>query len=540
VYGDQDMHSVVRNHTMDYMLKNADYFSQYVTEDFEQYVNRKRSDHSYGNNLEMQAMAEMYSRTIEVHQYSIDPINIFFGMYKTDNAPIRLSYHYGVHYNSVVDPYSATVGVGLGLAGHKPGLADKMLMKDALKHSENFHLEQALLQDHLHVSDRDTTYEALEEAVARESYLTWLREQEMRTRSGQHGLESTSAACVSGSVAVTHHPLPPPLNTLSSSPPHPTHHPESSARHLYTLSPSSPLPHSSTSTPPPSSSSKQKFATGKSTDNKPHTKTTSATLHTSSSESKLSSLKSVLRPAPPQRNSASSSSLHGLRMHNRWASAVPRRSASLGSHQHGSARTSPYNSPRTSPHGSRRGSRHCSPYTSPYHSPRNSIHGSPPLASTCGSPTTTGDDPVFMYHSPKPVATSSSAAGVVAGAKPLAPGINRNIGRGADLSATKSKSVRSSPPAKTHPSPPPPSHPSSSSSSSSAQVSGPAYAPDFESGRVLDQLPFEYSSFLDLPPSAFGLSEWEDDRVLAAVLAASQQEYLQGLKQNSRGGAESL
>ena len=37
-----------------------------------------------------------------------------------------------------------------------------------------------------------------------------------------------------------------------------------------------------------------------------------------------------------------------------------------------------------------------------------------------------------------------------------------------------------------------------------------------------------------------GLSEWEDDRILAAVLAASQQEYLQGLKQNSRGGAESL
>ena len=68
-------------------------------------------------------------------------------------------------------------------------LADKMLMKDAMKHSENFHLEQALLQDHLQLSDRDTTYEALEEAVARESYLTWLREQEMRTRSGQHGLE---------------------------------------------------------------------------------------------------------------------------------------------------------------------------------------------------------------------------------------------------------------------------------------------------------------------------------------------------------------
>ena len=52
-------------------LKNAEYFSQFVTEDFEQYINRKRSDHSYGNNLEMQAMAEMYNRAIEVHQYSI-------------------------------------------------------------------------------------------------------------------------------------------------------------------------------------------------------------------------------------------------------------------------------------------------------------------------------------------------------------------------------------------------------------------------------------------------------------------------------------
>ena len=52
-----------------------------------------------------------------------EPINIFFGVYKTDNAPIRLSYHAGVHYNSVVNPFQATIGVGLGLAGHKPGVS---------------------------------------------------------------------------------------------------------------------------------------------------------------------------------------------------------------------------------------------------------------------------------------------------------------------------------------------------------------------------------------------------------------------------------
>ena len=64
-----------------------------------------------------------------------------------------------------------------------------MLMGGALRDSEALHLEQALLEERLQSSDRDTTYEALEEAVARESYLTWLREQEMRTRSGQHSVE---------------------------------------------------------------------------------------------------------------------------------------------------------------------------------------------------------------------------------------------------------------------------------------------------------------------------------------------------------------
>lgn len=33
--------------------------------------------------------------------------------------------------------------------------------------------------------------------------------------------------------------------------------------------------------------------------------------------------------------------------------------------------------------------------------------------------------------------------------------------------------------------------------------------------------------------SFVGLSEWEDDRLLAAVLAASQQEYIETLKQNT-------
>ena len=71
-----------------------------------------------------------------------EPINSFQGSLQTDNEPIRLSYHMGTHYNSLVDPYKATVGVGLGLPGFQPGQADNNLMKEATRQSENVHLEQ--------------------------------------------------------------------------------------------------------------------------------------------------------------------------------------------------------------------------------------------------------------------------------------------------------------------------------------------------------------------------------------------------------------
>ena len=35
VYGDQEMHDAARRLAMDYILQNADYFSQYITEEIE-------------------------------------------------------------------------------------------------------------------------------------------------------------------------------------------------------------------------------------------------------------------------------------------------------------------------------------------------------------------------------------------------------------------------------------------------------------------------------------------------------------------------
>lgn len=131
-------------------MKNADYFSNYVTEDFTTYINRKRKNNCHGNHIEMQAMAEMYNRPVEVYQYSTgeseqpaapllsasriqltsfppplppEPINTFHGIHQNHDEPIRVSYHRNIHYNSVVNPNKATIGVGLGLPAFKPGVS---------------------------------------------------------------------------------------------------------------------------------------------------------------------------------------------------------------------------------------------------------------------------------------------------------------------------------------------------------------------------------------------------------------------------------
>ncbi|XP_017875487.1 OTU domain-containing protein 5-A isoform X5 [Ceratina calcarata] len=186
VYGDQEMHSVVRKHCMDYIASNQEFFSHFVAEDFSTYVDRKRQEYVHGNHIEMQAMSEMYNRSIQLYCYSTEPINIFHTMVESDNEPIRLSYQRGSHYNSIVDPYKATIGVGLGLPSFNPGAADRQLVSDAVRQSEELQIEQfssseqTMLEDKIKATDWEATNEAIEEQVARESYLQWLRDNEMR------------------------------------------------------------------------------------------------------------------------------------------------------------------------------------------------------------------------------------------------------------------------------------------------------------------------------------------------------------------------
>ncbi len=127
-----------------------------------------------------------------------EPINIFQTLQKSDkiNAPIRLSYHRGSHYNSVIDPHKATIGVGLGLPGHSPGSADRNLLRQAVSASEETLVEKAMLEDKLKATDWEATNEAIEEQVARESYLQWLKDNEKRSAAEQRKAAAPAASTV--------------------------------------------------------------------------------------------------------------------------------------------------------------------------------------------------------------------------------------------------------------------------------------------------------------------------------------------------------
>lgn len=62
-----------------------------------------------------------------------EPINTFHGSYNTDTPPVRLSYHQGNHYNSLVDPRRPTIGAGLGFSSLRG--VSTMILLYMLRHS---------------------------------------------------------------------------------------------------------------------------------------------------------------------------------------------------------------------------------------------------------------------------------------------------------------------------------------------------------------------------------------------------------------------
>lgn len=120
VYGNEKYHEIIRNKCMDYILMEKKFFAQFVEggeAGFDEYVSMKRTNGVWGDDIELQAMSEMYNRPIQIYLNSNTAMKTFHEtnegfkrITEDDNQngekrsifPIRISYHGKAHYNSII------------------------------------------------------------------------------------------------------------------------------------------------------------------------------------------------------------------------------------------------------------------------------------------------------------------------------------------------------------------------------------------------------------------------------------------------------
>ncbi len=82
---------------MDYIEIEKEYFQNYViggSQGIDMYIQFKRQDTVWGDDLEIQAMSEIYNRAVELYAYSCEPMRTFHeNNEEILKIPIKLSYH---------------------------------------------------------------------------------------------------------------------------------------------------------------------------------------------------------------------------------------------------------------------------------------------------------------------------------------------------------------------------------------------------------------------------------------------------------------
>lgn len=120
VYGKDEYHQIIREKCVEYILLDKEYFSQFIDggeKEFDDYIRRMKKNGIWGDDVELKALSEIYKRNIHIFIDSYKPTVIIQNkrnkikeneeknnLYNKNiiNAPIRLFFFCGEHYNSVV------------------------------------------------------------------------------------------------------------------------------------------------------------------------------------------------------------------------------------------------------------------------------------------------------------------------------------------------------------------------------------------------------------------------------------------------------
>jgi len=209
IYGDQEKHMDVRMQTIDFLMRNRDHFSQFIAEDFNEYIERKRIVTTHGNHVELQAITELYGRPVEIYEYDTKPSITFHPITVDANLPgdlrpIRLSYHGATHYNTVYDPRH-TIRIPNVTVNMCNNMHERIDVANAVRESETNHIEEQMLNDKIKMTDYEGTEKDLTAHVARQSFLDYVRSLETKSATFENKLEKQStnptSVCNSNAIA---------------------------------------------------------------------------------------------------------------------------------------------------------------------------------------------------------------------------------------------------------------------------------------------------------------------------------------------------
>jgi hypothetical protein len=106
LFNDPSRHSELRAAICDYLKTHADTLSCYNWnehgESYEQYVTRMRKSRVWGGYLELYAFTQLYACRLIIYEADREQVFGDGNGVPEDARVVRLSYHGGVHYNSVV------------------------------------------------------------------------------------------------------------------------------------------------------------------------------------------------------------------------------------------------------------------------------------------------------------------------------------------------------------------------------------------------------------------------------------------------------
>lgn len=107
LYGDQSGHEAVRKQCCDYLDKEREFFQNYCfDESLDQRLTRMRRLGTWGDNIELQALSELFKCSIEVYYLNNWPVMIYSSRHEAVK-PVRLYYRNNCHYDSIVDTETA-------------------------------------------------------------------------------------------------------------------------------------------------------------------------------------------------------------------------------------------------------------------------------------------------------------------------------------------------------------------------------------------------------------------------------------------------